>query len=180
MQVNTPEALRALAHPLRQKIMYRLEIDGHGRAADLAKVLDEPANSVSFHLRTLAKAGLVVEAPELARDKRDRVWRNAADTYDIEPGTPGVESIVKGYLDWLRAAASRRRSTDGERRVTVRLTDLTLTAAEAAALTEEIAAVLDRWSETSVRAARADSGTPREIYRLISAVGPSELPGEPG
>src|SRR5689334_9036883 len=107
MQVNTPEALRALAHPLRQKILYRLELDGHGRAADLAQALDEAANSISFHLRTLARAGLVVEAPELARDKRDRVWRNAADTYDVAPGTPGMEALTKGYVDWLRAAVGR-------------------------------------------------------------------------
>ena len=48
---------------------------GPSRAADLAHDLGIPANQASFHLRQLAKYGLVEEAPELARDRRDRVWR---------------------------------------------------------------------------------------------------------
>ena len=48
---------------------------GSLRAADLARELGIPANQASFHLRQLAKYGLVEEAPEAARDKRDRVWR---------------------------------------------------------------------------------------------------------
>ena len=45
------------------------------RAADVARELGIPANQASFHLRQLAKYGLVEEAPEEARDRRDRVWR---------------------------------------------------------------------------------------------------------
>jgi DNA-binding transcriptional ArsR family regulator len=179
MRVSTPEALRALAHPLRQKILYRLELDGHGRAADLAQALAEPANSISFHLRTLARAGLVVEAPELARDRRDRVWRNAADTYDVAPGTPGMEVLITGYVDWLRAAMTRRDAGTTEQPVKVRVTSLTLSAEEARGLADELGAVLDRWAEASLRGARADVETPREIYHLITAVGPSTLPDEP-
>ena len=37
--------------------------------------LEMPANQASFHLRQLAKYGLVEEAPDAARDRRDRVWR---------------------------------------------------------------------------------------------------------
>ena len=48
---------------------------GSLRAADLARELDIPANQASFHLRQLAKYGLVEEDPAAARDKRDRVWR---------------------------------------------------------------------------------------------------------
>ena len=38
-------------------------------------MLDIPANQASFHLRQLAKYGLIEEDPDAARDKRDRVWR---------------------------------------------------------------------------------------------------------
>ena len=34
--------------------------------------------SASHHLKVLAEAGLVVEAPELARDRRERWWRLVA------------------------------------------------------------------------------------------------------
>lgn len=72
--VTDPAMLRALAHPLRQRIMWELAARDHLRAADLAKITGEPANSLSFHLRSLAKAGLIEEKPEEARDSRDRVW----------------------------------------------------------------------------------------------------------
>ena len=52
-----------------------LAATGSMRAADVARELGIPANQASFHLRQLAKYGLVEEAPEAARDKRDRVWR---------------------------------------------------------------------------------------------------------
>ena len=88
--VQDPAALRAIAHPLRQRILMELAVLGHARAADLARATGEPANSVSFHLRVLARAGMIVEAPEHARDRRDRVWKNVAESYAVAPGTPGA------------------------------------------------------------------------------------------
>src|SRR5918998_4995830 len=73
--VNDPRVLRALAHPVRGRILDEIEAAGPVRAADVARQLSIPANQASFHLRQLAKYGLVEEAPELARDGRDRVWR---------------------------------------------------------------------------------------------------------
>ena len=49
------------------------------RAADIARDLGIPANQASFHLRQLAKYGLVEEAAGAGRDKRDRVWRVVAE-----------------------------------------------------------------------------------------------------
>lgn len=73
--VTDPRVLRALAHPVRGRILDEIEASGPVRAADIARELDIPANQASFHLRQLAKYGLVEEAPDEARDKRDRVWR---------------------------------------------------------------------------------------------------------
>ena len=70
----TTAMLKAYTHPLRRKILRLLARRHHMRAADIAAELEVAANSVSFHLRTLADAGLIVEAPEHARDRRDRVW----------------------------------------------------------------------------------------------------------
>lgn len=66
--------LKAYAHPLRRRLLRELERTGGGRAADLARALGVAANAVSFHLRTLAEAGLIHEDSSLARDRRDRVW----------------------------------------------------------------------------------------------------------
>src|SRR6478609_4553618 len=72
---DDPRILRAIAHPTRNRILAELHASGTIRAADIARMLDIPANQASFHLRQLAKYGLVQEAPDEARDKRDRVWR---------------------------------------------------------------------------------------------------------
>lgn len=66
--------MRALAHPLRLRILEEMWDEGGPlRAADLAVRLSEPANSVSYHLRRLRDAGYVVVAagPEgaTARDR---------------------------------------------------------------------------------------------------------------
>src|SRR5690349_1574483 len=70
-----PRVLRALAHPVRNRILDELSASGPLRAADVAEDLGIPANQASFHLRSLAKYGLVEEDTEAARDRRDRVWR---------------------------------------------------------------------------------------------------------
>ena len=71
----TSAMLKAYAHPLRRRMIRLFARRDHLRAADVAADLDVPANSASFHLRVLADAGLIEEAPEHARDRRDRVWK---------------------------------------------------------------------------------------------------------
>ncbi len=86
-QIHNPRVLRALAHPARSRILAELSATGRMRAADIARDLDIPANQASFHLRQLAKYGLVEEDPAAARDKRDRVWKLSAESdYVIELG----------------------------------------------------------------------------------------------
>ncbi|MGB4778281.1 ArsR/SmtB family transcription factor [Microbacterium sp.] len=70
----TTAMLKALSHPLRRAALREVRQHRYLRAADVAERLGEPANKVSFHLRVLADAGLIAEAPEQARDRRDRVW----------------------------------------------------------------------------------------------------------
>ncbi|GAA3910454.1 ArsR/SmtB family transcription factor [Microbacterium invictum] len=70
----TTAMMKAYSHPLRRQIVRLIARREYLRAADIAEALDVPANSASFHLRVLAEAGLIVEAPEKARDRRDRVW----------------------------------------------------------------------------------------------------------
>ncbi|GAB2452857.1 ArsR/SmtB family transcription factor [Xylanimonas ulmi] len=173
MRVTTPEALRALAHPLRVKILLQLERDGHGRASDVAKALGEPPNSVSFHLRTLARAGLVVEAPELARDRRDRVWRNAAESYAVSPGTPGMELLTRGYASWFRRALTITPSEDG-RPLTIRVAQSALSATQARELASQLQEVVDRWAREETTTG-GDDGEPLEIYNVVVAVGPTDL-----
>jgi DNA-binding transcriptional ArsR family regulator len=66
--------LRALAHPLRVRLLGRLRLHGPATASQLAAALGENSGATSYHLRELAKFGLVVEDTERNRG-RERWWR---------------------------------------------------------------------------------------------------------
>ena len=72
-KVADPAVMRAVAHPLRLAILTEMwDANRPLRAADLAEILGEPANSISYHIRRLRDAGYVqdAEGPEgsTARD----------------------------------------------------------------------------------------------------------------
>src|SRR5687767_13647136 len=70
-------ALSALANPFRARMIDALKVDGPSTASALAQRTGQAVGSASHHLKVLSEAGLVVEAPELARDRRERWWRLA-------------------------------------------------------------------------------------------------------
>ncbi|MGW9113476.1 winged helix-turn-helix domain-containing protein [Microbacterium sp. NPDC055683] len=104
--------LRAMAHPVRLRLEEALGRRGFARAADLAADLDLPANQVSFHLRVLADAGLIEEAPEKARDRRDRVWTRAKQTWELgspehpmedeQAGTAVIRALAAQHQDLVQ------------------------------------------------------------------------------
>jgi DNA-binding transcriptional ArsR family regulator len=67
------DAIRLLAHPLRQRIERELR-RGPVNATALARALGQSTGLTSYHLRQLAKHGFVEEVPELAHG-RERWWR---------------------------------------------------------------------------------------------------------
>jgi DNA-binding transcriptional ArsR family regulator len=72
-EITDAGALRALAHPLRMRLMEELLLLGSATATELAdKVGESPANC-SWHLRQLAKYGYIEEAGDGAG--RQRPWR---------------------------------------------------------------------------------------------------------
>lgn len=95
--VMTSAMLKAFANPLRRRVVNELVRRRYARAADLAAELDVAANTISFHLRVLAEAGLIEPDPEHARDRRDRVWK-PVETRSLELGTPEhpIEDVAAG------------------------------------------------------------------------------------
>ena len=69
-------ALHALAHPLRLRLLGLLRIGGPATASGLAKRVGESSGSTSHHLRQLAAAGFIREAPEPGT-KPERWWQAA-------------------------------------------------------------------------------------------------------
>ncbi|WP_285115994.1 helix-turn-helix domain-containing protein [Leifsonia sp. fls2-241-R2A-40a] len=74
--VTDPRALRALAHPLRLALLDHLMSFGPRTASECAAVVGSTASNCSYHLRALARVGLV-EAVD-AEDGRERPWRSAS------------------------------------------------------------------------------------------------------
>ena len=154
--VHDPKILRAIAHPVRNRILTELTASGSMRAADLARELDIPANQASFHLRQLAKYGLVEEDPEAARDKRDRVWRPTSelglmvrlDDLEQQPGGKAASAVFRqNAASWgysvIDAAYAGASEPDTLR--TVNESAIRLTQEEAGQLAGELDAVVASW-----------------------------------
>ena len=79
--ITDAKALSAMANPFRSRMMDALKVDGASTASGLAARTGQAVGSASHHLKVLSEAGLVEEAPELAKDRRERWWRL------VDPGT---------------------------------------------------------------------------------------------
>jgi len=65
--------LKAMAHPLRRRIMTELR-KAPASSTTLAAALGENTGSTSYHLRELAKHGFIEDEPSLGKGK-ERWWR---------------------------------------------------------------------------------------------------------
>lgn len=178
-RVSDPRVLRAFAHPVRGRIMDEIEASGPVRAADVARDLDIPANQASFHLRQLAKYGLVEEAPEEARDKRDRVWRatstasltvNLSDLEREPGGRTAVHVFRQTKRTWGRHLVDRAFDTSHPKGSGVFSSSehaLKLTDAEADELQREIDELVESWAERT-----RGRGSDRRTYVTFHLVQP--------
>ncbi len=73
-QVTDSRVLAALAHPLRRRLMDVLKVHGPATVSVLAGHTGQSVANVSHHLRVLHTSGLVAQAPELAKDRRELFW----------------------------------------------------------------------------------------------------------
>lgn len=183
---DDPRVLRAIAHPTRNRVLHELSAAGSLRAADIARRIDVPANQASFHLRQLAKYGLVEEDPDAGRDRRDRVWRlvdldgirfRTADML-AQPGGRAAYSVFRrNAVEWGRHLVSSAYAETAEEssRRSVGEYSLLLTHDEAHALAEEVGAVIERYRDAG-RDAGAE-GEDRVTYSVLALVQP--FPGLP-
>lgn len=108
LHLTDPTAMRALAHPLRLRLLGELRVRGPQTVGMLAAVVDEAAGSVSHHMGVLARHGFVEVAPELARDRRERWWRAAHERTQWEPLEVLADPERRAASDVLRRAVFTR------------------------------------------------------------------------
>jgi predicted ArsR family transcriptional regulator len=111
VSLTDPVALRAYAHPLRMALVGLLRQEGPLTATQAAQKLGESVPNCSFHLRMLAKYGLV-ERVEGA-DAREKPWRATADaTYWRSDSTDPKMQTAVDQLDAMAVARYLERARE--------------------------------------------------------------------
>ncbi|RBY93609.1 ArsR family transcriptional regulator [Blastococcus sp. TF02-8] len=155
-----------------------LRVHGASTVSALAERTDQRVGNVSHHVRALADVGLVEEAPELARDRRERWWRLVAPSLRWSEhgfsGDPASEAVVHAVqsvnLDRQTSLVRASTSSADEELAPWRSTAfaaerwLHLTPDELGELSRQMVELLDSWSE------RSASGPGREPV-LVFAYG---------
>jgi DNA-binding transcriptional ArsR family regulator len=154
--IEDPRAIRALAHPARLEAIDRLYAGEVLTATALAESAELSASAMSYHLRELAKWG-VIERVTDGGDGRERRWRAAGDTLQIGSGhkSTGLSSaemtLIGHVLDRLRSniddfvARGKEETEPWKDALRLSSHDLLLTGAELTALQDELSGVLDRY-----------------------------------
>lgn len=176
-RITDPQVLRALAHPLRGRLLGLLRSDGPSTATRLAALVGESSGSTSYHLRMLEQYGMVAEQ---RREGRERYWRAVHAMTSWEPadlvGQPGgleanelmqrhqVEVMgaqLRGWLEGGRAFGPSWAAVAG-------LSDyvLRLTPEQAKQCTDEVHAVLDRWAARPAEAGAVQVAVHTAVFPL--------------
>jgi Helix-turn-helix domain len=156
-RLTDPRALRAYAHPVRMKLVGLLRSHGPLTATKAGKLIGESSGTCSFHLRQLAKYGLVEEAG--GGTGREKPWRatTTSTAWDATSGTPetGLLNMVMAeqYFEQLVRWLERSPDEPREWQEAALLGDrfLWVTAGELAELGRGVRELVDVYFERQVR-----------------------------
>lgn len=159
LDVSDPTALRALAHPLRVRLLRLVREHRPVTNAELAALVGESTASVSYHLSVLARHGFVEPDPAPGATRRHKPWRTTYDRlrmHSTEVGATPLESPGGGALaamladdravqDAYLASPSAPEGTVLDAAV-FQISRLVLDAEQAEGLASEVSALLERYS----------------------------------
>jgi predicted transcriptional regulator len=152
-RLTDPRALRAYAHPVRLKLVGLLRTEGPLTATRAGELLGESSGTCSFHLRQLAKYGLVEEAG--GGTGREKPWRattmftdvpNVTDSPELAAAAGLVRSVLaERYFERLQRWLDARPDEPTEWQEAAQFGDwlVYLTADELAALGRQVKALLE-------------------------------------
>jgi DNA-binding transcriptional ArsR family regulator len=96
VELTDARAMRALAHPVRIAILEVLHAEGTATPTECGRQVGESPQSCSYHLRSLAKYGLVRRAA--SEDGRETRWELAAAGFRFSPAratAPEVQAAAQ-------------------------------------------------------------------------------------
>lgn len=117
------EGIRALAHPARALAIEHLLEGPPATATQLGKLAGISGSAMSYHLRELAKQGIVRRVGS-SEDGRERLWEATGARLAVVPDagrrlpTVAVQTVVARYVDRLVEALARVTAADATRRET--------------------------------------------------------------
>ncbi len=167
--ISDPAALKALAHPLRLRILRHLGAEGPATSTTLAGSLGESTGTLSYHLRQLERGGFIEDIPERSTG-RERWWRGVRGLDVRRPPYDEMtasERAVAGALDRLRMAedvelarrfAAEEPESGGWMRGSRSLSHLTR---------EELDAFHDAYLELLARFARGPEDAPPDARPIL-------------
>ena len=148
--------LRALAHPLRMRILEVLGTDGPATATALAKRLGENTGTVSWHLRHLADHRFIEEDTGRGT-KRERWWKAVEESTALhsedfadDPDSKAAftlynyeiaHALHNGWLNYLAQDWEPRWRSAG---MLNRYTELRMTPDQLRAFNDELVALVER------------------------------------
>ncbi|MEX1079605.1 MAG: helix-turn-helix domain-containing protein [Homoserinimonas sp.] len=164
ISLTSAKQMRALAHPMRMRVLGELRINGPRTVGGLCDVFDEAPGTLSYHLGKLAEFGFVEEAPEHSTDRRERWWQAAHEFTNItvDPDATADErlaitvvrhQIIDTYSAALHHAVDAEAALPAEWANPSGSSDVAayLTPAEFAEASDELQAVLQKWHGRSNR-----------------------------
>ena len=168
--IDDAQVLRAMAHPLRLRLIGSLRKEGPATASELGRLLGESSGATSYHLRILEKYGFVEDDPARNRG-RERWWRavdegmewslDTDDPGEIEADRALGRQLLTEQWRWLQRWNDEMPEWDRSWRAASSISDwwFELTPDELRSLSDEVLAVLKRYDDR--RAPR--EGTERAI-----------------
>jgi DNA-binding transcriptional ArsR family regulator len=110
LPITDPQAMRALAHPVRLAVLMHLQRTGPATATTLSPHVGATPSVTSWHLRHLATFGLVIDAPaeEVPGDRRQRWWKAVAKGFRFQPsGDPAAQMLADQMYAMSREQVDR-------------------------------------------------------------------------
>jgi DNA-binding transcriptional ArsR family regulator len=178
LYLTDPIAIQALAHPVRIAILDFLREHETATATDCAPVVGESVQSCAYHLRALAKQGLVEEVPN--PDRRKRLWRLRYSGFAVpkqDVASPKFEAawaalrgrVVERDIRVLRDFVENEdRFTPAQRRAsTIRNLTLHGTPEELERLADEVSALLRPYTRDAKADRPSDAERVHAVFWLI-------------
>jgi predicted ArsR family transcriptional regulator len=186
VQLTDPRALRAVAHPTRLKLIALLRRLGPLTATQAGERIGESPSGCSFHLRSLAKWGLVEEAG--GGRGRERPWQATARGHEWPTRGPSEEVddagdlltrvVVERWFDEALQWVDRRRKDPHEWWEASVANDrmIAVTPAELADIDRRIGEILDPYMDRVGHPETQPEGARTAIYIQLGFPIPDEPP----